>query len=118
VPGSRVPRHFWSYPVSVDGVGLGIDWLIVSAQVGLIASCSSSVFPAASGGCAVVLRSWFMGSLEFRILRFSRLLRTIGFGAGLDDMRAIGDTIDQRLAQPGVGESPESIRIRANWWSG
>ena len=48
----------------------------------------------------VVFGLWFLGISGFTVLQSSA--ETIGFGAGFDDMRAIGDAIDQRLAQPGV----------------
>jgi hypothetical protein len=43
---------------------------------------------------------WFLWILRFTVLQSSA--ETLGFGAGFDDMSAIGDAIDERLAQPGV----------------
>jgi hypothetical protein len=34
-----------------------------------------------------------------------RAAEAVGLGAGLDEMRAVGDTVDKRLAQPGVGNN-------------
>ena len=68
----------------------------------------SSGFSAASfaaGGAAVVLCRiwlWFLWISGFTVLQSSA--EAIGFGAGFDDMSAIGDSIDECLAEPSVGD--------------
>ena len=39
-----------------------------------------------------------------RVLAADGAAEAVGLGAGLEDVRLVRDTIEQRLAQPGVGE--------------
>ena len=39
-----------------------------------------------------------------------RATEAVGLGAGLDDVRAVGDTVDGRVAQPGVGHHLGPLR--------
>ena len=40
---------------------------------------------------------------SFGLAFFQGTAEAVGLGAGFDDVGAVGDTVDQRLAQPGVG---------------
>jgi hypothetical protein len=65
------------------------------------------VSPAAGGDAVLTLR---IGLRAFTLALLQGTAEAIALGAGLDDMDAISNTVDQRLAQPGIGNHLSPFR--------